>query len=107
MEPVSPEVETWCLNHWTARDVPGDDFFKSTASPTKREYRLSEVTGKNGFYRFCRERTELSRGHSVQGSGKTTHILNVCHNRRRSHNVVSKGKDTSENPGTRFWSLTR
>ena len=23
IEPAPPKVEAWCLNHWTAREVPG------------------------------------------------------------------------------------
>ena len=104
---MSPEAETWRLDHWTARDVLGDDFLKSIASSTKKEWRLSGVTGNSGSYRVCRETVELSRDHSVPGPGKPTHTLNECQNRKRSHSLVSDGKDTLEKPGTRLWSLTR
>lgn len=53
------------------------------------------MTNKNALYRFCKEATELSRGHLVQGPGET-HILKMCHNCKRSHSLVSNGKDTLE-----------
>ena len=27
IKPVPPAVEVWCLNHWTAREVPGEIFY--------------------------------------------------------------------------------
>ena len=29
IEPVPPAVEVWCLNHWTAKEVPNQLYFKS------------------------------------------------------------------------------
>ena len=28
IEPVPPEVEAWCLNHWTSREVPIQSILK-------------------------------------------------------------------------------
>lgn len=54
------------------------------------------ATNKNAFHRFCKEAAELSRGHLVQGSGETTHTLNMGHSYKRAHSPVSYGKVTLE-----------
>lgn len=50
-------------------------------------------TNKNAFHRFYKE---LSRGHLVQGLGKTIHTLNMCPSCKRNNNPVGNGKDDLE-----------
>lgn len=59
---------------------------------------VETITGdyKRAFQRFYKKAIELSRGHLVQGQGKTTHILNMCHSCKRNNNPVGNGKDDLE-----------